>query len=39
MATLLKFGPADHGRRVTDEEAESARYAEGYKYEVIDGRL
>jgi Uma2 family endonuclease len=39
MKTLLKFGPADHGRRVSDEEAESARYARGYKYEVIDGRL
>jgi Uma2 family endonuclease len=39
MATLLKFGPADHGRRVTDEEAEAGDYALGYKYEIIDGRL
>ena len=39
MATMLKFGPADHGRRVSDEEAESGDYVRGYKYEVIDGRL
>jgi Uma2 family endonuclease len=35
----LKFGPADHGRPVTAEELEEAEYAEGFKYEVIDGRF
>jgi Uma2 family endonuclease len=40
MRTAVKrFGPRDHGRRVTDEEAYSARYKEGYRYEIIDGRL
>jgi Uma2 family endonuclease len=39
MKTLVKFGPRDHGREVTDDEAESAEFAPGYKYEVIDGRL
>jgi len=40
MRTALKtFGPSDHGRRVTDEEAYAARYQEGFRYEIIDGRL
>ncbi len=40
MSTMtLKFGPADHGRAVSDDDAEAAEYAEGYKYEIIDGRL
>ena len=40
MRTAVKtFGPADHGRRVSDEDASSARYVEGYRYEIIDGRL
>lgn len=39
MSTVLQFGPVDHGRVVTDEEAESGSFEEGYKYEVIDGRL
>jgi Uma2 family endonuclease len=34
-----RFGPTDHGRRVTDAEAYAARYKPGYKYEIIDGRL
>jgi Uma2 family endonuclease len=36
-AVQLKFGPADHGRPVTEEELEGAEYQEGYKYEIIDG--
>jgi Uma2 family endonuclease len=33
------FGPRDHGQLVGDEEAAAARYKEGYKYEIIEGRL
>ncbi len=36
---VKRFGPADHGRQVGDEEARAARYKEGYKYEIIEGRL
>ena len=40
MSTVhLKYGPADHGRLLPIDEYESADYEEGYKYEVIDGRL
>jgi Uma2 family endonuclease len=39
MSTMLVFGPADHGRTVTREEWETALRQEGYRYEVIDGRL
>ena len=40
MRTAVKtFGPSDHGRRVTDEEAYAARYQEGFQYEIIDGRI
>jgi Uma2 family endonuclease len=39
MTTKLKIGPEDHGRRFTAEEIRSADYAEGHKYEIIDGRL
>lgn len=40
MATVqLKLGPADHGRALSLDEYESADYAPGYKYEIIDGRL
>jgi Uma2 family endonuclease len=39
MATVLKLGPADHGRPMTREEFEAADYAEGYQYELIDGKL
>jgi Uma2 family endonuclease len=38
-AVQLKFGPADHGRLVTADELATAEYEEGFKYEVIDGRL
>jgi Uma2 family endonuclease len=41
MATVtrLKLGPRDHGREITDEESVAVSYQEGYKYEIIDGRL
>jgi Uma2 family endonuclease len=39
MATALKLGPADHGRRLTVEEFFGGDYDPGYKYELIDGRL
>jgi Uma2 family endonuclease len=38
-AATRTFGPADHGRAVTDAELAGARWVEGYHYEVIDGRL
>jgi Uma2 family endonuclease len=38
MTTLLRIGPADHGRPVTVEEFESAQDEEGYSSELIDGR-
>jgi Uma2 family endonuclease len=39
MPTALLFGPADHGRRVAPEEIQAARWQEGFRYEIIDGRL
>jgi Uma2 family endonuclease len=39
IATRPRFGPADHGTPVTADELADAEYAEGYRYEVIDGRL
>jgi Uma2 family endonuclease len=39
MATKLKIGPDDHGKRFTVEKRQSADYVEGYRYEIIDGRL
>jgi Uma2 family endonuclease len=39
MKTLLKIGPRDHGRRITDGELRHADFVSGYKYELIDGRL
>ncbi len=39
MKTALKIGPKDHGRRMTLEEFMAADNAEGYQYELIDGRL
>ncbi|MFL5341563.1 MAG: Uma2 family endonuclease [Gemmataceae bacterium] len=35
----MKLGPADHGRLISYEEFESAPWEEGYRYELIDGRL
>jgi Uma2 family endonuclease len=39
MQTLVKLGPADHGRPLTREEFQSASYEGRYRYELIDGRL
>jgi Uma2 family endonuclease len=39
MAIMTKIGPAEHGRPLTLEEFEAGDYVEGYKYELIDGRL
>jgi Uma2 family endonuclease len=39
MATMLKLGPADQGRPLRLDEFEAADYEEGFKYELIDGRL
>lgn len=39
VRTKLHFGPADHGRAVTERQAEGAEYVGGFKYEIIDGRL
>src|SRR5262249_53934408 len=39
MPTLLRIGPADAGRPLTLEEFTTASSEEGYKYELIDGRL
>jgi Uma2 family endonuclease len=39
MATVLKLGPADHGRPMTHEDFEAADYEEGFGYELIDGKL
>jgi Uma2 family endonuclease len=39
MATVLKLGPADHGRPIPYEEFRTAAWEEGYQYELIDGKL
>jgi Uma2 family endonuclease len=39
MTTLLKIGPADHGRPMTLEEFSAGGWEEGYRYELIDGKL
>jgi Uma2 family endonuclease len=39
MPTALVLGPDDHGRPLTLEEFESARWQDGYQYELIDGKL
>jgi Uma2 family endonuclease len=39
MATILKLGPSDHGRKLSQEEFMTGDYQGGYKYEIIDGRL
>jgi Uma2 family endonuclease len=33
------FGPGDHGRAITEEQAANARWIEGFRYEIIDGRI
>lgn len=39
MATTLRYGPGDHGRPMTFDEFMEGNYEEGYKYELIHGRL
>lgn len=39
MTTILKLGPADHGRAITLEEARAAHWVPGYRYEIIDGKI
>ena len=40
MATAaMTLSPADHGRPLSYEEFESAPWEEGYRYELVDGRL
>lgn len=39
MATAVKIGPDDHGRPMSLEEFEGGDYDEGFRYELIDGRL
>jgi Uma2 family endonuclease len=39
MSTVVMLGPRDHGRPLSVEEFESARWQDGYKYELISGRL
>jgi Uma2 family endonuclease len=39
MATVLKIGPADHGRPMDLEEFLASDSEEGYHYELIDGEL
>lgn len=39
MTTLLKIGPADHGRPIAYDDFKTAEWQEGYHYELVDGRL
>jgi Uma2 family endonuclease len=39
MATILKIGPADHGRPIAYDDFKLAEWEEGYQYELIDGKL
>ena len=39
MIVATQLGLADHNKRVALEEFESAEFEEGYRYELIDGRL
>jgi Uma2 family endonuclease len=39
MSIGLRLGLADHGHPVTLDDFEAAEFEEGYKYELIDGRL
>jgi Uma2 family endonuclease len=39
MATVLRIGPADHGRPMTYEDYLVGDYEEGCQYELIDGKL
>ncbi len=39
MATVVKLGPNDHGRPMRRDEFEAGEYEEGFKYELIDGKI
>jgi Uma2 family endonuclease len=39
MATILRYGPSDRGQPLSLAEFLSGRYEEGYRYELIHGRL
>ncbi len=39
MSTALRLGPRDHGRRMSYDEFMAGDYEEGFKYEIIAGRL
>lgn len=39
MATLIMLGPADHGRSMARDEFEATRGQEGYRYELIEGKV
>jgi Uma2 family endonuclease len=39
MRTLTKISPADHGRDMSEEEFESSKDEEGYRSELVDGRV
>src|SRR5437763_858231 len=39
MKAALKLGPADHGRPLSYEAFLAGDFVEGYRYELIDGRL
>lgn len=39
MATVLKIGPADHGRAMSYEDFKTAVWEPGYQYEMIDGKV
>src|ERR1700751_2199376 len=39
MRVASKIGPADHGRRMSLEEFNAADGQEGYRYELIDGKV
>jgi Uma2 family endonuclease len=39
MRVGARIGLKDHGLPISERQAESARFEDGYKYEIIDGRL
>jgi Uma2 family endonuclease len=39
MPTILRLGPTNHGQRLTYDDFVAADYAEGYQYELIEGKL
>jgi Uma2 family endonuclease len=39
MQTVLKIGPKDHGKAVDYDEFMAAKFAPGFSYEIIDGRV